>query len=141
MEIPQRLKIYQATAIFSMVFAIIGFSYNAWRLEVSEDNNNIRTAAFEVLKELAALELLIYAGHYDKDPNLGNPRKGWVKVGLIVDLSSLINPPVKVKTENLKATWSSHWSTFSNSKESTNLLINDIETIRKEIELTLKNLT
>lgn len=62
-----------------LVFAVIGFSYNAWRLESSEKNNNVRLAAFTVITELAQLEQLVYAAHYDQDPVNGSPRKGWVK--------------------------------------------------------------
>ena len=53
MDLENKLKAYYATAILGVVFAVIGFTYNAWRLEVSEDNTNIRTAAFAVLNELA----------------------------------------------------------------------------------------
>jgi len=91
MELEDKLKVYYVTAIFSVVFAVVGFSYNAWRLEVTEDNSNIRAASFEVLTVLAELEQIIYAAHYDKDTKEGSPRKGWVKIGLIVDLDSLIS--------------------------------------------------
>ena len=41
-----KLQLYQLTVIFSVLFALVGFSYNVWRMEVSEQNNNIRTACF-----------------------------------------------------------------------------------------------
>jgi len=63
MEIKQKLKIFYITSIFSMVFAVLGFSYNAWRMELSEENNNLRTASFEVLLQLPGLEQIIYAIH------------------------------------------------------------------------------
>lgn len=71
-----KLKLYYLTAIFSLIFSLLGFSYNAWRMEVSEDNSNIREAAFEVLKELGELEQIVYALHYDHDQTSGSPRKG-----------------------------------------------------------------
>lgn len=37
------------TAVVSLVFAVSGFSYNAWRLEQSEENNIVRDASFHVL--------------------------------------------------------------------------------------------
>ena len=40
-----KLRIYYITATFSLLFAVVGFSYNAWRMEVSEKNNNIRVPA------------------------------------------------------------------------------------------------
>lgn len=118
----------------------MGFSYNAWRLEVSEDNNNIRTAAFEVLILLAELEQLIYAAHYDKDLEEGNPRKGWIKVGLIVDLSNLISSDSRGQAEELKIAWNNNWRSIANNRTATNFLVQEIDSVRGEIKLTLKQL-
>jgi hypothetical protein len=76
----KKLRLYYITTIFSLVFAVVGFSYNAWRLEVSKDNNNIRTASFEVLKNLAEFEQVLFSAHYDQDEVSGNPRLGWIKI-------------------------------------------------------------
>ena len=140
MHLENKLKIYYITAILSLLFAIIGFSYNAWRLEATEDNSNIRTASFEVLGHLAELEQIIYAAHYDKDKKEGNPRKGWVKVGLILDLSALISESVEIKSSTLKQAWSNNWSEVADNQQVTNKLIDDIESVRKEIKLVLSNL-
>ena len=105
MDMADKFRIYYLTAIFSLLFAVIGFSYNTWRLEVTEDNNNVRTAAFEVLIRLSALEQLIYSAHYDQNPVEGNPRKGWVMIGLVVDLSALISPSVEKRAVQLKDRW------------------------------------
>lgn len=140
MNLENKLKTYYITAILGVVFAVVGFSYNAWRLEATEDNNNIRTASFEVLKELAELEQLIYSGFYDRNLSEGNPRKGWVKVGLILDLSSLISDSVNRQAKELQNTWSEHWNRFSSEQTSTDRLISDIEHIRSEIKLVLKTL-
>ena len=88
-----------------MVFAVLGFSYNTWRMELSEDNNNIRTASFEVLLQLSEFEQILYAAHYDKDNKAGSPRKAWVKVGLITDLSGLIGEQVKSESVKLNKLW------------------------------------
>jgi len=140
MELESKLKIYYLTAIFSVVFAVIGFSYNAWRMEITEDNNNIRTASFEVLLVLAELEQLIYSAHYDKDVVEGNPRKGWVKVGLIVDLSSLIGKSAQERSQKLKTAWKNNWEIMGDSRDATDLLVGEIEFVRREIKLTLKEL-
>ena len=137
---PSRIKTYYLTAILSLIFAVVGFSYNAWRLEVSEDNNNIRTAAFEVLSELAELEQLIYAAHYDKNPNLGNPRNGWVKVGLIVDLSLLIDAEVEAEAVTLKQIWSDEWSRVAENRAATDRLVEQIKTVRQNLKQTLADL-
>ena len=140
MELEQKLKSYYLTAIFSVIFAVVGFSYNAWRLEVSEDNSNIRTASFEVLKELAELEQIIFTRHYDKDIQKGNPRIGWVKIGLILDLSMLISPEVNAKAENLKATWSNGWALIAADRSIVDQLSNSIDEVRAEIKIVLSQL-
>ena len=140
MELENKLKVYYVTAILSLVFAVIGFSYNAWRLEITEDNSNIRTASFEVLGQLAELEQIIFAAHYDKDRDAGNPRKGWVKVGLIVDLSVLISKPVEKKSLDLKETWSNNWQKAANEQAATIELTEAIDQVRKEIKQVLSGL-
>ncbi len=139
-DLEKKFKTYYLTAIFSLIFAVVGFSYNAWRLEVTEDNSNIRTAAFEVLTELAEFQQLIYSAHYDKDMVAGNPRTGWVKVGLIVDLSSLIGERVADKTKHLQKTWSNNWGNIQKSRKATDKLVADIDLVRVAIKETLKNL-
>ncbi|MBN3563198.1 hypothetical protein [Aliamphritea spongicola] len=136
----QKFKIYQMTAIFSMLFALLGFSYNVWRMEVTEENSNIRTACFEILLELSNLEQQIYALHYDKDQVAGNPRKGWVKVGLIADLSTLTKDSVIEEAQELKAVWSNKWDKIEYDQSATNNMVTQIEAVRSEIKLVLSTL-
>jgi len=140
MELNDKLRIYYLTAILGVVFAVIGFSYNAWRLEVTEDNSNIRTASFEVLLVLAELEQVVYAAHYDKDIEEGNPRKGWIKIGLITDLSGLISRRVEERAQKLKVVWGKSWKLIDHDKAATEVLVKEIESVRSEIKTTLKGL-
>jgi hypothetical protein len=39
-----------------MLFSLLGSLYNVWRMEISEQNNTIPTANFEILVELSSLE-------------------------------------------------------------------------------------
>ena len=139
-QILKKLHLYQLTVIFSVLFALAGFSYNVWRMEVSEQNNNIRTACFEMLLELSTLEQLIYTAHYDGDVKEGSPRKGWVKVGLIADLSVLTTDSVETKALALKETWSTHWSTMATNKESVDKIVNAIDSVRSELKQILNSL-
>lgn len=134
------IKAYYLVSVFSVIFAVVGFSYNAWRLEVSEDNNNIRTAAFAVIQELAELEQVIFAAHYDQDEVQGSPRKGWVKVGLIVDLSLLISTNTHNKALRLKASWKDNWSELKTNEAAVKVLIGDIDDVRIEIKQVIKSL-
>lgn len=139
-QIQKKLFIYQVTIIFSVLFALVGFSYNVWRMEVSEENNNIRTACFEILLELSSLEQLIYIAHYDGDIKEGSPRKGWVKVGLIADLSVLTTDSVERQTAILKKVWSEHWATMINNRDSVDQIVKAIDSARSEIKLVLSSL-
>ena len=139
-HIPKKFYYYQATVIFSVLFALLGFSYNVWRMEVSEENNNIRTACFEMLLELSALEQLIYTAHYDGDTKEGSPRKGWVKVGLIADLSVLASASVQRQAAGLKQVWTEHWSTMVTNKDSIDNIVAAIDSVRSEIKQVLRAL-
>ncbi len=140
MEINRKLQIFYITSVFSMVFAVLGFGYNAWRMEITEDNSNIRTAAFEVLTELSEMQQMIYAAHYDKDLQEGSPRKIWVKVGLIVDLSGLISAQVETEAMQLESVWSESWQQLNSDETKALALVSQIDSVRNEIKMTLKNL-
>ncbi|WP_136680985.1 hypothetical protein [Neptunomonas sp. XY-337] len=139
-SLERRMSAYQATAIFSVIFALIGFSYNVWRMEISEQNNTIRTAAFEVVKELAELEQLVYAAHYDADTVRGNPRVGWVKVGLVQELSMLIGPQVESQAALLHSTWTQRWQQMSVDTQAVNEIVASIDKTRAAIRSTIVNL-
>ncbi|RLV61662.1 hypothetical protein D5018_00660 [Parashewanella curva] len=125
---------------FSIILSLIGFSYNVWRLEVTEQNSTIRTASFELLKELSELEQLIYLLHYDKNTKDGSPRKGWVKVGLIRDLSPLAGEEVEQMSNKLMSTWSNNWNSVENSRQATDSVITAIDKTRESINKTLASL-
>ena len=140
MELKNKLKLFYITSIFSMLFAVLGFSYNAWRMELTEDNSIIRTASFEVLTQLSEMEQVIYAAHYDKNMQDGSPRKVWVKVGLINDLSGLISPQVESDARVLKQLWANNWQRVVDDEEVSQKLVKQIDSVRISIKLTLKNL-
>ena len=140
MKTINKLHLYQATVIFSVLFALVGFSYNVWRMEVSEQNNNIRTACFEILLELSSLEQLVYTAHYDGDVKEGSPRKGWVKVGLVADLSALTTRSVENEAAALKNVWGAHWNFMAKDKDSVDQIVGAIDAVRVEIKQVLSSL-
>ncbi|QFU74889.1 hypothetical protein EY643_04120 [Halioglobus maricola] len=135
-----RLKVYQATALFSVLFALVGFSYNVWRLEVTEHNSNVREASFELLLQLAELEQVVYAAHYDRDLERGSPRDGWVKVGLINDLSGTCGEAVVASAAVLKAVWSSNWAQMAEQSSATDAVVTAIDDTRAEVRAVLSTL-
>jgi hypothetical protein len=139
-QLRRKLYLYQLSVVFSVLFALIGFSYNVWRMEVSEENNTIRTACFEILINLSSLEQLIYTAYYDGDTKEGSPRKGWVKVGLIVDLSALADEAVERESLALREVWSANWSTMATSENSVDNIVNAIDSVRAGIKRLLNSL-
>lgn len=133
-------KLYYLAVIYSLLFTLLGFSYNVWRMEVSEHNNTIRTASFEMLVELSSLEQLIYAAHYDGDLNEGSPRKGWVKVGLIADLSVLTDQSVELTADDLRKIWAQNWDKVADDNDSVTYIVKAIDNVRSEIKRVLKSL-
>jgi len=109
-------------------------------MEVSEQNNTVRMASFEVLQSLSTLEQLIYTAHYDGDFQAGSPRKAWVLVGLINDLSVLTSVNVEQKAVMLHDVWSSNWDTIGSSDEAVERIVSSIESMRTEIKQQLKTL-
>ncbi|MCF1427661.1 MAG: hypothetical protein LPH21_09460 [Shewanella sp.] len=133
-------QIFRITALFSMIFALVGFSYNVWRLEVTEQNATVRSAAFEVLKEMADLELIVYAAHYDKDTVVGNPRKGWVKVGIIQDLALLMPADVQQAATNIKRVWQNNWTDMREDNNAAMEIVTSLDAARAQIRLVVVSL-
>ena len=136
-ELTTRMRWYQATALFSVLFALLGFSYNVWRLELSEQNNVVRAAAFESLLQLAELEQLVYAAHYDSDPIEGNPRRGWVKVGLLVDLGHACDPEVLASAESLREVWGDNWQAMPDERAAADEIVQAIDVSRARVQAVL----
>ena len=130
-QIQERIVRYQIMVMLSFLFGVLGFVYNNWRYEHNEYNNNVRIASFQMIQELATLEQNIYANHYDHNPDKGNPRDGWVKVGLIDDLALFISPECEAATEVLKNSWQKNWNSIGKNRDAANMLVEKIEDVRK----------
>lgn len=120
-------------AIISLIIAIIALSYNTWRDEETEKNRNIRQAAFEVLKHLGELQVVINYGHFEPDNTMGNPVLGWGHLAIINDLSQLMPPPIPEKAEKLSQAWDANWQQIKTSSESTDKISNEIDQSRDAI--------
>jgi hypothetical protein len=139
-KIQEKIVTYQLIVMMSFIFGVLGFVYNNWRYEHNEYNTNVRIASFQMMQELAALEQNIYANHYDKDLSKGNPRDGWVKMGLIDDLSIFISIKSKAAAKQLKHTWTHHWEKISDDQNVTDTLVKEIDAIRAATREVLEEL-
>lgn len=133
-------KLFRLTAVFSMLFALIGFSYNVWRMEVTEQNASRREAAFEMLREMAALEQIIFAAHYDNDTVNGNPRLGWVRLSMISDLAILMPIGTQDAAAELKRVWQHNWALISKNRPAAKAVLAALDHTRLQVRNTLTTL-
>ena len=70
----------------------------------------------------------------------GNPRDGWVKVGLIADLSLFISSECEDASTELKTVWEENWHTIENDQKATNKLIKKIDKVKRITRNVLKEL-
>jgi hypothetical protein len=120
-------------ALISLVVAVTSLFYATWRNQKSEHNRNIRTAAFEVLKNLGELQTIANYAHFQKDRAVGNPLMGWGRVLVINDLCSVLPSPAAEESKKLTETWQNNWETLGKEDESIDAIVNEIETTRKAI--------
>ena len=102
-----------AVALISLFVAMSSLGYTTWRNEHTERNQNIRTAAFEILAKLAEFERVVFLAHYDKDLAMGNPRIGWTYVIVIHDLSEVVPGAIEPKASELRSIWKDNWEGLS----------------------------
>jgi hypothetical protein len=125
-----------AVALISLVVAISSLSYNTWRNEATEDNRNLRFAAFEILLKLGELQQVVFHVHYDKDFDKGNPRIGWAYVLTINDLARVLPDIVQDSTAGLLQAWGANWETLADSPVSLDIVMQALDTTRSQtIEL------
>jgi len=119
-----------AVALISLAIAIAGLSYNTWRNERNEVNNNMRVASFELLSTLSELKELVYLGHYDHDTQRGNPRIGWTYVVTLGDLGELLPEPLPQKTRQLNQVWSDNWEGVGSNQSNVDKIDAAIDELR-----------
>lgn len=98
-----------SVAIVSLITAIAGFTYNTWQGHQNELNQNMRVAAFEVLKNLGELQTVVNYAHYVGDKSRGNPIEGWKHATMVRDLSHLLNPEAAKQGQTLFVAWEQNW--------------------------------
>lgn len=129
-----------AIAILSLVFAVTSLGYTTWRNEVTEYNRNVRTAGFEILLNLAELQLVVDYAHYEGDEERGNPITGWTYVLVINDLAAIMPDEVETAAVELKDTWQVSWSGLGTDTEAVQRIEAGIREMRATTVATLDRL-
>lgn len=127
-------------ALISLVVAITALSYNTWRNELTEYNRNVRAAGFEILTELAELQLTVDFLHYESERDLGNPIRGWARVLLIRDLALIMPSEVQAQAAALYETWRKDWDGLGTTDASEQRITEAIQASREAVLKALKDL-
>lgn len=100
-----------AVALISLVIAVTALAYNTWRNETTEQQRNVRHAAFEVLESLGDLQQVVDFRYYylpfDEQARAeGELRiRGFGHVAMIRDLMMLMPAPGPAAGEELHRQW------------------------------------
>jgi hypothetical protein len=129
-----------AVALISLVVAVSSLSYNTWRNEATEENRNLRFAAFEILLKLGELQQVVFHVHYDKDLDKGNPRIGWAYVLTINDLARVLPDDVQASTAGLLQAWGENWENLADSPISLDIIMQALDAARSQTLVLLHSL-
>lgn len=129
-----------AVALISLAVALTALGYNTWRNEQTEENRNIRVAAFEILTQLGELQLVVNSSFFVKDSRLGHPMAGWGRVALVTDLSQVLPAPAPQRAEELHRVWQDNWQGIADNEENVERITAEIDRSRETIREILRKL-
>ncbi len=117
-------------AILSLLIAIVALTYSTWREEATEHNRNTRQAAFEVLKHLGELQVIVNQTIYQdsKEAFLG-----WGHIAIITDMGSLLPSPIPAKSEELARIWGENWQKLSSDEAAQDSVTAQIDSLRESV--------
>lgn len=118
-------------SIISLIVALIALTHSAWREQETEKNRNIRPAAFEVLKHLGELQIIVNYSHYEPESKLADPFMGWGHVALIQDMSQILPTPMPTEANRLVEVWRDNWKKIQSDEAATQAISNEIDTLRE----------
>jgi hypothetical protein len=105
-----------SVALISLFIAVFALAYNTWRNERSEDQRNIRQAAFRVLENLGGMQEIVDSRYYyfpfdaDKGAESTLRLRGFGNLAMSHDLMNLMPPPVPTVGDVLYTTWLQHFN-------------------------------
>jgi len=125
MNISIRRQIHNnAVALISIVIAVSALAYNTWRNETTEEQRNIRHAAFRVLEDLGEVQEVVDSRFYylafgSEIAAEGELRiHGFGSVAMIRDLMSLMPPPGLEAGKELHQLWLIHFNSLDQLDDS-----------------------
>lgn len=100
-----------AVALVSISIAVAALGYNTWRNETTEQQRNVRHAAFRVLESLGELQEIVDARYYylpfedSQVPESESRIRGFGNVTLVRDLTGLMPDPAGRTGAELHGLW------------------------------------
>jgi hypothetical protein len=100
-----------AVALASIAIAVAALGYNTWRNETTEQQRNVRHAAFRVLESLGELQEIVDVRYYylpfedDQVPEGQSRIRGFGNVMLVRDLTGLMPDPAGRAGAELHGLW------------------------------------
>ncbi|MEM6575042.1 MAG: hypothetical protein AAF736_12275 [Pseudomonadota bacterium] len=101
-----------AVALISLAIAVCSLSYNTWRNETTEQQRNLRHAAFEVINHLEQFQSVVNAMVYPTERRTELWVDGWGEVKAGHTLSTLLPEPVPQMMQTLLDDWSTSVDTL-----------------------------
>jgi hypothetical protein len=107
-----------AVALISLFIAVSALAYNTWRNETTEDQRNIRHAAFRVIENLGELQEVVDTRYYylafeQESSSEGELRiRGFGNVNMARDLMMLMPEPGPAAGVALYDTWQLHFASL-----------------------------
>ena len=104
-----------AVALISLFIAVSSLAYNTWRNEKTEEQRNIRHAAFRVLENLGELQQVVDYRYYYLPFNADAQREGELRLrgfgsaAMIHDLMMLMPGPAPLASEALYGLWNTEF--------------------------------
>ncbi len=117
-------------AICSMAVALTGLAYNTYRNEKTEINHNVRAAAFETLKNLGEVQIIVDYLHFKKDRVRGDARLGWGRITLIHDLAQVLPAPGPEDADLLRTAWRENVEQLEDSSDAMIHITDEIQRLR-----------
>jgi hypothetical protein len=104
-----------AVAIVSIFIAVSSLGYNTWRNETTEEQRNVRHAAFRVLESLGELQEVVDTRYYYLPFNSAHASEGETRirgfgiVAMVSDLTGLMPHPANEQGAQLHSAWNEHF--------------------------------
>lgn len=147
-SIPEQIH-RNAVALISLFIAVTTLAYNTWRNETTEEQRNVRHAAFRVLENLGEMQEVVDARFYylargEAGVSEGELRiRGFGSAAMTRDLMGLMPPPAPEVGVEMFDAWVKHFGALDDvdangrhtpaSSEAERALTKSIETTRRAV--------